>query len=137
MSDERCVHDLLPGECGICQPRAGSIDLHSHGRPASGTGYAEEIIDTVYIDDRSYGLVPSAGQAYVFGAGRVLHHRAECSEGGDTPPERIKRIPDPRGDLWRRIVERSEDLSPDPVVNLDGKPVASCCTVCALRPIES
>jgi len=86
MSDERCVHDLLPGECGICQPRAGSIDLHSHGRPASGTGYAEEIIDTVYIDDRSYGLVPSAGQAYVFGAGRVLHHRAEAPRAGTPHP---------------------------------------------------
>lgn len=35
MSDDRCLHDMLPCQCGVCAPRPGSIDVGS-GRSAVG-----------------------------------------------------------------------------------------------------
>jgi hypothetical protein len=67
----RCRHVFSIEQCGYCTPRPGSIDLHTN---------AQEVTDTVFVGGHSYGLVPSGGEAYVFGGGRGLHHRTECAK---------------------------------------------------------
>jgi hypothetical protein len=87
------------------------------------------------MDGATFGLVPSGGTAYVFGGGHGLHHRVECSEGADTPPDRVLRIKDPSGDLWRSVMQPQLDGGVRRPLNVNGRPVTSVCGVCALRPI--
>jgi hypothetical protein len=133
VSETRCLHDLLPGQCHLCSPRPRSVDLHPDpGSRSHGSGFGSEVTNFVFIRGLSYGLVPSGGEAYVFGSGHVLHHRLDCSDGADTPRERILRLPDPSNILWRVVAD------PQPgegaILNIDGRPVTGCCGVCALRP---
>ncbi len=57
----------------------------------------------VHLQGDSYGLVPSDGTVYVFGAGQAVRHRTECWYGSDTPDHEVMRVPDPQRDLWRRL----------------------------------
>ena len=134
VADPRCVHELLPNQCGICSPRPGAIDLHPQHASSHESGFAREVVATVYVHGLPYGLVPSGGEAYVFGSGHGLHHRRECSDGADTPPDRILRLSDPSGDLWRSVTDPQSVEMPQRIVNVDGRPVTVCCGVCALRP---
>jgi hypothetical protein len=137
MSDERCdLTDLPKNSCDHCLERPGSIDLHRvPGRPAGGQGYGDEVVRTEWIDGTPFGLLASEGTAFVFGSGHGLHHRRDCMQGSDTPPDRVLEIDDPDGDLWLAVADPRRPGAPQrTVVNVQGRPVTVMCGLCALRP---
>ncbi len=141
--DGRCIHEQLEGECGWCWPRTGAVDLHAPGGGGGGvSAWEQEIVEVVHFEGTSYGLVPSDGTVYVFGAGQAVHHRAECWYGSDTPDHEVVRVPDPQRDLSRRLTAipfsaraLREALAREAgLINARGGPAWYTCVDCTLRP---
>lgn len=126
-AQEQSPHQVDLTSCGLNPFRTRS-SAAGRAQPA------EDVTPVVWCGDR-YDLVPSGGTAYVFGAGSVLHHRRDCSEGSQLPDDRVFLVPDPRGDLWRRVLELSVARRRG-LASLDvaRQPVTDACPGCALRP---
>lgn len=111
------------------------MNIVSKGPGISGFG----IID---YDGREYELIPSRGMVYLTRSGRALHHRPDCMYvlGGQNQTT----LPDPHGDLWRRLLESGpKDSAPrqnfalaQGLISQSGTPAGITCEQCVLRPVS-
>lgn len=59
LTEERCLHDMLVESCGICRPRAGSVDLGTDRR-TGGVGNSDAVLkqDSLTALCRLLGIAP-------------------------------------------------------------------------------
>ncbi|MGI8330259.1 hypothetical protein ACRYCC_09840 [Actinomadura scrupuli] len=146
---ERCLHDMQPGTCGICQPRTGQFDVHSAGRSNRETSpFEAEITTTIEYEGERWGLVPSPGYVLLSPSGRAIHHREGCLSIRLQDPAQWRKIDDPDGLLWRRLIDsapygedkgrrRARYARKTGLISPKGVSVIHTCEECVLRPRSS